>query len=38
VRKFLRCRAEDAAAVHRALFPARNDGPDEGDTRQEVTA
>ncbi|MBP2340203.1 hypothetical protein JOF41_006381 [Saccharothrix coeruleofusca] len=38
VRKFLRCRSEDAAAVHRALFPSRNDGPDEGDTRQAVTA
>ncbi|WP_051772421.1 hypothetical protein [Saccharothrix sp. NRRL B-16314] len=38
VRKFLRCRSEDAAAVHRALFPTRNDGPDDGDTRQEVTA
>ncbi|WP_211348223.1 hypothetical protein [Saccharothrix texasensis] len=38
VRKFLRCRSEDAAAVHRALFPTRNDGPDEGGTRQEVTA
>ncbi|MFI9008843.1 hypothetical protein ACIGNX_16615 [Actinosynnema sp. NPDC053489] len=38
VRKFLRCRSEDAAAVHRALFPTRNDRPDEGGTRQEVTA
>ncbi|WP_053715281.1 hypothetical protein [Saccharothrix sp. NRRL B-16348] len=38
VRKFLRCRSEDAAAVHRALFPTRNDGPDDGGTRQEVTA
>ena len=38
VRKFLRCRSEDAAAVHRALFPTRNDGPDDGGTHQEVTA
>ncbi|MGM1059643.1 hypothetical protein [Saccharothrix sp. Mg75] len=38
VRKFLRCRSEDAATVHRALFPTRNDGPDDGGTRQEVTA
>ncbi|ROP40423.1 hypothetical protein [Saccharothrix texasensis] len=39
VRKFLRCRAEHAAAVHRALFPTHDDGPDdEGGTRQEVMA
>ncbi|WP_199439301.1 hypothetical protein [Umezawaea beigongshangensis] len=39
VRKFLRCRSEHAAAVHRALFPTHDNGPDdEGGTRQEVMA
>ncbi|WP_309110280.1 DUF2637 domain-containing protein [Saccharothrix sp.] len=39
VQRFLRCRAEDAAAVHRVLFPAHPDnGPDDDGPREEVTA
>lgn len=38
VQRFLRCRADHATAVYRALFPTRNDGPDDDGTRQEVTA